>query len=408
MRRSHALKLDPNAGQARKLRLYCIAHCKIWNHFLEKCKKGLIPKKSNAMTHQLGNKRMDETCPELLWVRDELGMNKQIQQVPCEDLEKAWKRFFDWCRARKKGNVGLRRVGPPKFKSSRWMVGMSFGAKQGVEHDPETRKVRIPSIGWIRHFEKDVDFSNDKIKCCRVVWRASGWYCSLSMDNDIEIKSPLKWKKRKTHSVHLGIRHYAVLSDGNNVDHPRNLERNLDRLSKLCREWSRKKKGSRRWRIWRDRVRRVHEKIANCRKDFIHKMTDDLLKKYPCLISEKWSISDMVENEKTKRKRRKIKAGRRKPGSRMMEKLLHRGIMDSSWYEVRRQLKYKSEWRRKPYHETHMGFKSTQTCFHCKHVNDFVTLNMKTFTCRGCGRKIERESNAAANVREMGFSELGL
>ena len=176
--------------------------------------------------------------------------------------------------------------------------------------------------------------------------------------------------------IDLGIKDLAILSDGTQFDALKPLNASLKRLKFLQRSFDRKSKSSARREKARVKVARMHAKIVAQRKDYIHKLTNFVTRKFGVIFIEDLNVSGMMKNH-----------------------CLARHIADASWGELRRQLEYKSLWRGRVLLTVDRFYASSQTCGNCGFKNPAVKdLGVREWICPECGHHHDRDLNAAQNI----------
>jgi putative transposase len=203
---------------------------------------------------------------------------------------------------------------------------------------------------------------------------ATGKYF-ISFSCSIEIKELPK--TGKSVGLDMGIKDVIVTSDGFYSGAPKFTYQYEKRLGKAQRDLSRKTKGSNRWKKQRIEVARIHEKITNSRKDFLHKLTTGIIREYDYINIEDLNVSGMVKNRK-----------------------LAKAVSDVGMFELKRQLEYKSDWYGKTVTKISRWFPSTKTCSSCGEIHD-MKLSDRIMNC-GCGLNLNRDENAALNILQAG------
>ena len=282
-----------------------------------------------------------------------------------KDLDAAYINFFNGS-------------GYPNFKSKRGKNSYRTNGKN-ILLDQDNKKIRIPKVGWIK-FRDKTNFSGlTKINNITISKTPSGKYFA-SISAKVDIKAFTKTKK--SCGVDLGLKDFCILNDGIKFENPRFFVNNQRRLKLLQQSLSRKVKDSENYLKAKQKIAKFHEYIANCRKDYLHKISIQLVREYDIICTETLQVKNMLmENDSAK------------------------DISDVSWYEFVRQLEYKCLWYDKVLSKIDTFYPSSQLCSSCGYRNYTLRGNtsIREWTCPKCGKYHDRDINAATNILNQGL-----
>jgi putative transposase len=236
------------------------------------------------------------------------------------------------------------------------------------------RSVTLPRIGCVRTKEPTEKFRG-RILSATVKREADRWYVSLAVEVERPDPKPIDGP---VVGIDLGLKCFAVVSDGARLESPKPLAKALRRLRHRQRLHSRKQRGSRNRRKSAAGLARLHRRIRCQRTDFLQKATTALAKTKSVIVVEDLSVQGMVRNRH-----------------------LSRSIADAGWGEFRQMLEYKTQWYGSRLIVAPRFYRSTKTCSACGHVRDMMPLGERVFRCEACGAEIDRDLNAARNLASL-------
>lgn len=299
-------------------------------------------------------KQLPELKKECEWLKE---VNSQSLQQSIHNMDIAFKRFF-------KGS------GFPKYKSKH-KGKQSFSIPQNVI--VENNLLIIPKfkegIEIVLHRE-----IKGAIKSATISVTPTGkYFVSILVDTNTEIPIKVPIKENTTIGIDLGIKDFAITSDGEIFKNPKNLRKAQSKLKYVQRKYS-KNKGKR----TKQRLALLHEKVTNKRKDFLHKVSTKLIRENQTIALETLSVSNMVKNHN-----------------------LAQAINDASWSTFVTMLEYKAEWQGKNILRIGRFAPSSKTCNCCGYINKELALKDREWTCPECNSVLDRDVNAAINIKSF-------
>lgn len=303
-------------------------------------------------------------APETEWLRE---VNSQALQMSLRNLDAAYSRFF---REKK---------GFPRFKSR--YDRQSFCNPQSTELDYAAGRVYIPKFkGGIKaRLHRKVD---GRVKSSTVSRDASGrYFISVVIERDGEHPVPPTPIPERTLGIDLGLKTFATFSNGDVVRNPRHLKQKLKSLKRAQRKLSRRTKGSKNRDKARKRVAKIHARVSDSRRDFLHKVSCAVAKNqgYTAVAIEDLAVCNMAKNHR-----------------------LARHIMDAGWRTFRDFLAYKCEREGKTLLTIGRFEPSSKLCT-CGVLNNTLTLRDRVWTCSSCNTTHDRDALAAQNIVRFAF-----
>ena len=373
------VRLDPTPRQERRMASHAGAARFAYNaglaHVKEAIGGGEPPEWSHYDLRHWWNANKDglavnQTTGEVWW-----GQNsKEAYSGALRDLARG---FSNWSKSRKGQRKG-KRVGFPKFKSKNTTMRFAYSTGFTAPTASDPYGLKLPRIGRV-HCMKNVHerISGARLIRITVSRRAGCWYASLTVER--EPTAPATAPKLGAVGVDLGVKNLATLSDSTVIPNPRALGARLKALRKAQKALSRKVKGSVRREKAKERVARLHARVADVRADAINKATTMIAGTYSAVCIEDLNVAGMVKNHN-----------------------LARSVSDAALGEFRRQLEYKTARTGAVLCVVDRWFPSSKTCSNCGVVKAKLSLSERTFNCDACGLSIDRDVNAAINIKVAG------
>jgi putative transposase len=325
--------------------------------------------------------------PDTPWLKD----------APChplqhalKDLEKAYKNFF------------AKRADFPRFKKKGHGESFRYPDPKQIKLDQANNRIFLPKLGWLRY--RNSREVPGELRNVTVSQSGSKWFISIQTQRDVEQPLPAAISAI---GIDVGIVRFATMSNAGFIVPLNSFKMHQQRLARYQRRMSRKVKFSSNWKKAKARVQQIHTRIANARKDFLHKATTTISQNHALVCIEDLQVRNMSRSSKGNSELHSnsgtVKSHAGQPGKMVRQKSgLNRAILDQGWGEFRRQLDYKVSWNggmllAVPPHNT------SRTCPCCGHVSKDNRLKQAKFLCVDCGYENHADVVGAINVLERGY-----
>jgi putative transposase len=362
VKRAYRYRFYPTPEQASELNrtLGCVRF--VWNWALADRTRRYRVSGESVGYHQLS--------AELTAMKrtEQAGFLSEVASCPLQQVLRYQQSAFN--------NFFAKRARYPRFKNRHGHQSMEYTSKAFTFRDGVLRLAKLAeplAVVWSRPLPdgaapSTVTVSRDT---------AGRWHVSMLVDETIPALPPTG----AAVGVDLGLKDFAVTSDGEHIAHPKLLRRKEQRLARYQRQMARKQRGSANRRKAKRKVARTHAKVTDARRDFLHKTSTNLVRRYDLIAVEDLAVGNMVKNH-----------------------CLAKSISDSGWGEFRRQLEYKAAWYGRRLIVIDRFYPSSKLCSHCGHLLSNLSLGTRHWTCPTCRTLHDRDLNAAKNILAEGHS----
>lgn len=316
---------------------------------------------------------------QTLWLNE---APSQALQQSLKDLERAYKNFFE------------KRAGFPQPKKKGRRDSFRFPDPKQIKLDQGNSRIFLPKLGWLRYRNSREVLGT--VKNVTVSLSGGKWFVSIQTEREVAQPVP---QTTTAVGIDMGIARFATLSDGTFFEPLNSFRRHEKTLRKAQQALSRKVKFSNNWRKAKARVQRIHARIANVRRDYLHKVSNAISKNHALVCIEDLRVRNMSKSA----------AGTLdNPGKNVRAKSgLNKSILDQGWFEFRRQLDYKLAWSgglliTVPPQNT------SRTCPCCGHVSADNRQTQARFECVGCGYENNADVVGAINILSRGMQIRGI
>lgn len=333
----------------------------------------MLAMKSEAFRERAKRISYPETDKRLTALKQEpeTAFLQEVSSVPLKQglrhLDKAYTAFF-------RGNARYPCFKSRKHRQSATYTKMAFTAKgKGTPVVKLAKQSEPLRIVWSRPLPSEPS-------SLTVVMEPDGRYYVSFV---VEVEPTEIAKTKQSVGVDLGLKDVVATSDGWKSGNPKHLRKSLKRLALEQRRLSRKKKGSANYHKQRLKVARVHSRVRDQRRDFLHQITTRLVRRYDLICVESLAVKNMVRNHS-----------------------LAQAISDAGWGTLLQMFRYKCELHDKTLIEVDRWLPSTKTCSTCGYVVESLPLDVRRWTCPACDAEHDRDENAAKNIEAVGTTVL--
>lgn len=358
---SHKVELRPSVEQEQYLLQLCGTTRHLWNQLLKYFSQDGV-----KFSKKAAREKMYSLREEFPWYNN---YSANIVRCSVDNLDNAYKRFF-------KTNKGYPRVKRRHHKQT-------FNIYESRKFSVVDRNFRIEKFN--KHKKTKPIKMREKlrfegsVKQANISFQNGKWFCSFLIEAENYNKPT---RQHGSVGIDLGIKDLATLSDGTTFQKSNKLSLSLERLKRLQKVLSKKKKGTNRYAKAKLSISKLHFRVRKQREALLHNVSDSITSVYKTICLEDLSISSMTKSK---------------------NKHLNRMVLDVGMYELRRQLEYKSFLRGVDINFVSRYYPSSKLCNSCGYKNEGLKLGESSWVCKGCGQSVDRDLNAAKNILEEGL-----
>lgn len=354
------IRIYPNAEQQQKLAVQFGCARFVWNNALDLTQQTYRETGKGLSYHALAV-RLPKLKQEFEWLKD---ADSQVLQQSLQNLALAFDGFFG------------KRAKYPRFKAKHSRQSIQYPQRVKIDGN----RIYLPKVGWVKCIvHRDIV---GKLKTVTVSRNACGQFHAAILTDDAMPLPPVS-TEGKAIGIDVGLLDLAVTSDGSKFSNPRHLKAAEKNLKRKQRKLSRKVKGSNSRNKARKLVARAHQRVADTRRDYLHKLSRRIVDENQIVVVEDLNVKGMTKNH-----------------------CLAKAISDAGWGTLTRFIEYKCERDGKAFIRTNRWFPSSKTCSACGHVCDRMGLEVRHWACSHCGASHDRDVNAAHNIRDEGIRML--
>ena len=372
MLRAVKIRLYPNATQAaqinRLLGCYRVVYNQCLARKIKSYEENKVSENRNTLSHFIHHELLKDD--NFVWLREQ---NTKILKQALIDMLNAYKNFFE------------RHTGYPKFKSkkdNKQSCRFELGAisKKNIYTDYQLSLANIKNIKFrcSKKYAEYLQKHKANIRQATLTKLPCGeYYLSILVDGDLTHKVK---ESHHTVGIDLGIKDFVVTSDGEVFENLHFKKNESKKLIRLQKQLSRKQNGSSNRNKARIKLAKAYKRIADKKQYYLHQVSNYLIDENQVICMEDLNVSGMLKNHK-----------------------LAGSIQEISFYEFKRMLEYKSNWYGRKLVFVYRFYPSSKTCNHCGYINKKLKLSDRQWVCPDCGEIIERDYNAALNIKDEGI-----
>lgn len=377
MLRAIKIRLYPNKEQAMMINKLLGCYRVVYNQCLNRKIESYNNEGKSENLSTLGKFVHHELLKDdnFIWLREQ---NTRVLKQAVIDMLKAYKNFFE------------RHIGYPKFKSKhdnkqscRFELGAISKRNVYTNYKISLANIRNVKFRCNKKYAKYLQKHHDNIRQATLTRLPCGEYClSILVDGD------LMHKVKETNAsigIDLGVKDFVITSDGVVFDNLHFKKSKANRIKRLQRQLSKKKKGSNSRNKARVKLAKVYKKINDKKQYYLHEVSNTLIDENQVICMENLNVKGMVKNHN-----------------------LAESIYEMNFGEFRRMLEYKAKWYNRKLVFVNRFYPSSKTCHHCGYVNKHLKLSDRQWVCPHCGEVVERDYNAALNILDEGLRIIGV
>ena len=372
MLRAIKIRLYPNVTQATQINkllgCYRVVYNQCLNRKIKSYEENKISENRTTLSHFIHHELLKDD--NFVWLREQ---NTKVLKQAVIDMLDAYKRFFK------------QHTGYPKFKTkkdNKQSCRFELGAisKRNVYTDYKLSLANIKNVKFrcSKKYAEYLQKHKENIRQATLTRLPCGeYYLSILIDGDLTHKVK---ESHHTIGIDLGVKDFIVTSDGEVFDNLHFKKSESDKLKRLQKQFSRKENNSNNRNKTRIKLAKIYKRITDKKQYYLHQISNYLIDENQVICMEDLNVSGMLKNHK-----------------------LASNIQEMSFYEFKRMLEYKANWYGRKLIFVDRFYPSSKTCNHCGYVNKKLKLSDRQWVCPDCGEIIERDYNAALNIRDEGI-----